>query len=395
MIEHGQLLSAGQKEGTVRGMVAEAIKTVAVTGSDGFLGWHLGCRLKSRQDLRWWGVARPDLESADALASALGTPEAVLHLAGMNRGPDQEVHDTNIRLARQLIEVLDRKGIAPTILFANSVHSLGESPYGRGKREAAALLSRWAKARGARFLDVLLPHLFGEGGKPFYNSAFATFCHQLVQDQQPQIQVDGQLELVHAQRVAQRFLELLASNEDSGQVQVPGAPMRVSEALQRLQALHATYAQGIIPCLTDPLELDFFNTYRSYHYPEHYPVVVPLHQDARGGLFEAVKSHHGGQAFLSTTHPGITRGRHYHHHKVERFLVVAGTAEIRIRRLLDSQVQVFRVTGSQPCYIDIPTLHTHEISNVGDQELLTMFWSHEIFNPLQPDTYLESVTMEP
>ena len=128
---------------------------------------------------------------------------------------------------------------------------------------------------------------------------------------------------------------------------------------------------------------------------DYYPVKLNLRTDARGGLFEAVKTHQGGQTFLSTTHPGITRGRHYHHHKVERFLVVSGQAEIRIRRLFEADVKVFKVSGVEPCFIDMPTFHTHEITNVGDTDLLTLFWSHEIFDPSHPDTYSEPVILEP
>ncbi len=311
----------------------------------------------------------------------------------MNRGPETEVYDTNIGLAMNLIEALDLQGVAPTILFANSTHSLGDSAFGRSKREASRLLADWAKARGARYVDVILPHLFGERGRPFYNSGFATFCHQLARGEEPHILQDGQVELVHAQRVAARFLELAQDGVTEGVVRVEGASMRVSEALRRLRGIHETYQAGIIPDLSDPLDLDFFNTYRSYLYPAHYPVRMTLHSDARGGLFEAVKSHHGGQAFLSTTHPGITRGRHYHHHKVERFLVVSGEAEIRIRRLFDDEVNVFRVSGAEPCYVDMPTFHTHEITNVGAVDLLTLFWSHEIFDPAHPDTYPEPVIL--
>ena len=313
----------------------------------------------------------------------------------MNRGPETEVHATNIRLAQQLIAALDQASLTPTLLFANSIHSQGDTAFGRSKREASRILSDWAKSRGARYVDVILPHLFGERGRPFYNSGFATFCHQLARGEEPQIIQDGLLELIHAQRVAAKFLEWAQDGTTAGQVRVEGTLVRVSEALARLRTLHETYQAGIIPDLSDPLDLEFFNTYRSYLYPDHYPVRMKLHTDARGGLFEAVKTQHGGQAFLSTTLPGITRGRHYHHHKVERFLVVDGEAEIRIRRLFDDEVKVFRVSGAEPSYVDMPTFHTHEITNVGDRDLLTLFWSHEIFDPAHPDTYPEPVILNP
>nr|WP_279341636.1 NAD-dependent epimerase/dehydratase family protein [Geothrix sp. SG200] len=367
----------------------------AITGAGGFLGWHLRCRYQHAPGHKVRSVFQRDFESDDSLAQALRPAEVVFHLGGMNRGSDTEVYETNIHLAKQLIAALDHRALPPTILFANSIHSLGDTAFGRSKREASSILADWAKSRGARYVDVILPHLFGEGGRPFYNSGFATFCHQLAKGEEPQIIQDGQLELIHAQRVAAKFLEWALDGTTSGQVRVEGTPMRVSEALARLRALHETYQSGVIPDLSDPLDLEFFNTYRSYLYPEHYPVRMKRHTDARGGLFEAVKSHHGGQAFLSTTHPGVTRGRHYHHHKVERFLVVEGEAEIRIRRLFDDEVKVFRVSGAEPCYIDMPTFHTHEITNVGDRDLLTLFWSHEIFDPARPDTYPEPVILNP
>lgn len=339
-------------------------------------------------------VGRADFASAEALAQALGSPEVVLHLAGMNRGPESEVFETNIELARRLTAALDLRGITPTLLFANSTHSLGETAFGRSKREAARLLAVWAQARGARFVDVLLPHVFGEGGRPFYNSAIATFCHQLAGGEEPQLQEDRDLELIHAQRVAAQLVGMARDSATSGTVRVAGTPLRVSAALSRLRQLNETYRAGILPDLAPALELDLFNTYRSYLYPDHYPVHLHLRTDARGGLFEAVKAHQGGQTFLSTTHPGVTRGRHYHHHKVERFLVVAGRAEIRLRRLFDPEVRVFPVSGAEPCYVDIPTFHAHEITNVGEGELLTLFWSHEFFDPSNPDTHSEPVILD-
>lgn len=368
-------------------------ESIVITGAEGFLGWHLRCHLKHKTRLNVTPVYQPNFASMESLVEALGSPMAILHLAGMNRGPESEVYETNIELAYKLTAALDLQGLTPMILFANSTHSLGDSAFGRSKREASRILMDWAKTRGARYVDVVLPHLFGEGGRPFYNSGFATFCHQLAKGEEPRVLQDGQVELIHAQRVAARILSLAQDGVTAGVVRVEGVPMRVSEVLTRLSAINETYRAGIIPDLADPFGLECFNTYRSYLYPDHYPMLLQLRTDARGGLFEAVKSQHGGQAFLSITHPGVTRGRHYHHHKLERFLVVSGEAEIRIRRLFDVEVRVFRVRGAEPCCIDMPTFHTHEITNVGSEDLLTLFWSHEIFDPSSPDTYPEPVIL--
>ena len=149
-----------------------------------------------------------------------------------------------------------------------------------------------------------------------------------------------------------------------------------------------------IPPLQAALDLALFNCLRSAAFPQAYPIPLELRSDARGSLFEAVRSHRAGQTFFSTTHPGVTRGNHFHFGKVERFLVVGGQARISIRRLFDDQVHAFEVRGDQPVYIDMPTLHTHEITNVGDGELLTLFWAHEFFDPQRPDTYFEPVSLD-
>ena len=168
--------------------------------------------------------------------------------------------------------------------------------------------------------------------------------------------------------------------------------MKTSELLAKLQAFDNSYrVNRTVPDLRNGLDLRLFNTYRAALYPNGFPVDLTLHSDDRGWLFEAVRESNGGQTFLSTTHPEITRGNHYHYHKVERFLVVSGKAVIRIRRLFDDKVEEFHVSGERHQFVDMPTLHTHAITNIGDSDLLTMFWSHEVFDPEAPDTVWEKV----
>ena len=174
-------------------------------------------------------------------------------------------------------------------------------------------------------------------------------------------------------------------------MRLAGEPFRVSALLKRLRSFATDYGNQIIPRLDSALDLGLFNAYRACLFPAHYPVRLAQRSDARGALFEAVKSLHGGQCFISTTHPGVTRGNHYHERKIERFLVLQGDALIRLRRLLEPRVHEFRVSGAAPCYIDMPTFHTHDITNAGAGELVTLFWSHELYDAGQPDTYAEKV----
>lgn len=363
---------------------------IGITGADGLLGYHLRALLHSLGGCEVRLAGRQTFADRDALDRFVRGLDGIAHLAGMNRGDESEVETTNTALAASLVAALERTGSAPIVVYANSTHIERDTGYGRGKRAAAGRLSQWAGTSGAKFCDLVLSNVFGEFGRPYYNSVVATFCHQIAVGETPEIHVDGVIELVHAQDVARRILSAIEEGE-SGQVRMTGSPIRVSALLERLRSLHGEYVGQVVPDLGDPLDLRLFNTLRSYLFPRHYPVVPDLRSDDRGSLFEAVKTRGSGQTFISSTHPGITRGNHYHLRKVERFLVVAGEAEIHLRRLFRDQVEVFRLCGDRPCYIDMPTFYTHSITNVGNRELTTLFWVNEIFDPHNPDTYTEAV----
>lgn len=372
---------------------------VGITGVDGLIGWHTRCAFSPLEDVEVVPAGRAVFESEDALEEFVSQCDAIIHLAGMNRGDEEDIYATNVGLAKQIIAACRARKVKPHVLFSNSTHYLRNNHYGRSKRDAAEAFSAWAKKEGGHFTDLILPHVFGEHGKPFYNSVVHTFCHQLANGETPVIDHDGDLELLHASDVAAAALQniraVVADPEGipASQARTPrGVAMKVSRLLSRLKTFATSYLENrTVPDLRNDLDLRLFNCYRSALYPQAYPVDLQLHTDDRGSLFEAVRELNGGQTFLSTTKPGITRGNHYHYHKVERFLVVAGSAVIRIRRLFDNEVKEFHVRGDQPQFVDMPTLHTHEITNTGDSELLTMFWSHEVFNPDAPDTIWENV----
>lgn len=363
---------------------------IGVTGANGFLGWHLRAFLHAQPEHTVVPFERDAFADRTRLRDQVAGCDAIVHLAGMNRGDETEILRVNTALAGDLVAACDAAGVRPHVVFANSTHAARDSAYGRSKRQAAESLARWAERSGGRFTDVVFPHLFGEGGRPFYNSGVATFCHQLAHGETPRVIDDIELELVHAQTAARAMLGTIVEGK-LGTVRVSGRRLLVSGAVARLQQMAEQYRSQLIPELADALDLELFNAYRSYLFPQSYPVTLVLRSDARGSLFEAVKTLHSGQTFISTTRPGITRGNHYHRHKIERFLVIHGEASIRVRRLLHTQVHEFRVSGMAPGYIDMPTFHTHDITNVGEGELLTLFWSHELFDPGNPDTYSEQV----
>lgn len=363
---------------------------LGITGGFGFLGWHIRAHVHADKEIEALPAGREVFADPDALTAFVRDKDAIVHLAGLNHGDEAEIETTNIALTRDLIEACEREQVRPHIVFANSTHSDRDTAYGRSKRESVKMLSAWAARAGARFTDLVIPGVFGEGGRPFYNSVVSTFCHQLANGEAPRIIEDREIDLVHAQALSVRIVSIVRQGE-SGVVRIPGYVMKVSELLARLKTLAGEYGAHVLPSVSDRLSLELFNTYRSYLFPKYYPVVLERRADARGSLFEVVRTLHGGQCFFSTTKPGITRGNHYHTAKIERFLVAQGEAIIRLRRLFSSEVHEFRVSGDRPVYIDMPTFCTHNITNVGSGELLTLFWAHEIFDPTRPDTYPEPV----
>jgi UDP-2-acetamido-2,6-beta-L-arabino-hexul-4-ose reductase len=243
-------------------------------------------------------------------------------------------------------------------------------------------------------VDVRLPNLFGEHGRPHYNSVVATFCWELANGATPAVDADRELPLLHVQDAADQLLELAAA-PGSGVVQPAGRLMSVSALLSLLTHFHDTYANGDIPDLSDPLHRALFNTYRSFTFPARFPIRLHSRADERGALVECVRAHGGaGQVFSSTTRPGYTRGEHFHLRKVERFVVLAGTAEITLRRLFDDQVVTFTVSGAEPAIVDMPTMWAHAITNTGPADLSTLFWADELFDADRSDTYPEKVVSE-
>ena len=363
---------------------------IGITGADGLIGWHQRAYLKAMGGHEVRLANRATFSQPELLLDFVAGLDAVIHLAGMNRGDEAEIEAVNAALAQKLVTACEQASVSPFMVYANSTHEDRNTAYGRGKHAAADTLRQWAEKNEAGFTNLILPHVFGEFGKPFYNSVVSTFCYQLARNETPQIISDGELELLHVQDVAAHCLTAIQENQ-RGDIRLNGVGMKVSGLLQRLTDMRDRYQLMVMPKFESALDVRLFNTLRSYLFPEHYPVALTLHSDARGSLFEVVKSGGGGQVFMSTTHPGITRGNHFHTRKIERFLVASGEAEIRLRKLFSNEVTCFQVRGDAPCYVDMPTFHTHHITNTGQSELVTLFWANEIFDPADPDTFPEQV----
>ncbi|HEX7159500.1 MAG TPA: NAD-dependent epimerase/dehydratase family protein [Edaphobacter sp.] len=364
-----------------------------MTGADGFLGWHARCALHARVGYEVVPISRTATIDIGSLDKALTGVDAVLHLAGVNRAANDETMNDNVSLARQLTDSLDRTESRPHVVYANSIQAGSPTPFGQTKQAAADHLTNWALRTGAQVSDVHLPNLFGEHGRPNYNSVVATFSHALAHGDNPQIIEDRVVPLLHVQDALDHMLDLI-DRDVTGLSKPTGTPFTVSAVLGKLQGFRDLYVTGDIPDLSSRFDRALFNTFRSFWFPDRYPFYPEVRSDSRGGLFECVRSR-GGQAqvFCSTTKPGVTRGKHFHLRKVERFLVLRGEATISLRRLFDETIIRFDVVGGRPAIVDMPTMWTHSISNTGTEELTTLFWADEIPNSGSSDTYPEPVEL--
>lgn len=375
---------------------------IVVTGAGGLLGWHACVRLhaancaarfrKERLPFVLAAVDRAAFGDDEKLDEALSGADAVLHFAGVSRGTEEEVRDGNPAIARRLADACARTGVKPHVTYANSTHGRHARPdtlYGVAKRRAAEALS----AIGGSFTDLVLPHIFGEGARPRYNNVTATFIEAVIAGQAPRIDPDGRVQLLHAGAAAQIAIDAALARHD-GELVPDSRPAGTPWLFETLLRFHADYSANLYPDLSDSFTRDLFNSYRAALFPAGFPRPLRLNTDARGTLFEAARGGGGGQTFLSWTRPGATRGDHFHLHKVERFLVVQGEAVIRIRRVRGGPVTQYRASGDRPAAIDVPTMHTHSIENIGDGPLLTMFWSHDLFDPSAPDTYFDPVLQD-
>lgn len=371
-------------------------KTIGVTGPGGFIASYIIRQLNNRKEFSVQTADREVMSDDDLLDAFVAKCDVVLHIAGVNRGDERSIADGNTRLAQSLVDSVDRTGVKPRIVFASSTQRDNDNAYGRSKKDAEEILTKAADQFGFSLDVLVIPNVYGPGCKPFYNSVVATFCHQLAQGKTPTIVQDNPVRFLHVNQVVEAFLAVIDAEQASTRTKTthlePAATIHVSKLLQKLQSFQfAFFGDGVVPDQADPLTAGLYSTFLSYVDLEDHRHRPQVHEDERGILFEIIKLANGGQVFFSTTKPGVIRGDHFHTRKFEWFCVVKGRAAIRLRHVRSDEVREFQVSGNHPEFISIPALYTHHIENIGDEDLLTMFWCNEIFSADDPDTFREKV----
>ncbi|MDY0222811.1 MAG: NAD-dependent epimerase/dehydratase family protein, partial [Desulfobacterium sp.] len=318
---------------------------IGITGQSGFIGTHLyntlGLEPEKFQRIPF---DRFFFEEIALLEQFVSQCDVIIHLAALNRHNDpRTIYDTNLDLTKRLIRALESTNSTPHLLFASSIQEERDNPYGRSKKEGRILLEEWAAKNRARFTGLIMPNVFGPFGHPYYNSVVATFCHQLTHNEQPKIDIDGELKLIYVAELVQTIITHIVnpqSTTTSRQISHT-TTIKVSRLLEKLTAFKHTYFdKQIVPEIREPFDRNLFNTFVCYiDHKSFYPGKLVPHTDQRGSFVEVLKlDNTGGQVSFSTTVPGIIRGNHFHTRKFERFAVIKGKARIDLRRIGTEEV---------------------------------------------------------
>lgn len=366
------------------------MKTVLVTGASGFIGRNLVARLKALRDV---DILILEREESDAEWGALAArADVVFHLAGVNRpiAPD-DFHVGNCEFTERLVALLREIRRSPAIVFSSSIQAEQPNPYGRSKHAAEEVLHQYARDTGGRVAIFRLKNVFGKWSRPNYNSVVATFCHNIARDVPITISsAEHEVELVYIDDVVDALVDA-AWNVPAvvgGVVrdEMPSSRITLGALADLIRQFRDMRESLFVPDLSERFRRQLYATYLSFVESTRWQYPLGKRADERGDLAEFIKSVGFGQIFVSRTRPGITRGNHYHDTKTEKFLVLSGTARIRLRHVEGGEVLEFVVLGEEYRVVDIPPGYTHSITNEGSTEMITLFWASEVFDPTAPDT---------
>lgn len=369
---------------------------VLITGANGFVGTNLRLHLAERKDVAV--VCFDRMDSVADLPAMLAGVDFVFHLAGVNRPQDpQEFVTGNADLTAALCQAVGglvaATGKAVPIIYTSSIQADRDNPYGQSKRSAEEALLAAAVTHGIPVHIFRLPNVFGKWCRPNYNSAVATFCHNIARDLPIQVNDPAAaVTLVYVDDVVERFIQLMDGADalvgaDGFACVMPQYSTTVGE----LARLIKTFKEGRNTLITERvgsgLVRALYSTYVSYLPKEDFAYSVPQHGDPRGVFVEMLKTLDSGQFSYFTAHPGITRGGHYHHTKTEKFLVIKGRARFKFRQMQTGETHVLFTAGDKAEIVETVPGWTHDITNIGDDELIVMLWANEIFDHAHPDTY--------
>lgn len=366
---------------------------VLITGANGFIGKTLKTRLSEEAcyDIDIFGRGDSVLNLDRKVANA----EAIVHLAGSNRPADlSDYMAVNGGLTQYICKAVVATGRQIPIIYASSIQAEQDNPYGASKREGELAVTRLAELRGQSCSILRLPNVFGKWCRPNYNSAVATFCHNIARGLP--IRVDNPeapLTLVYVDDVVDAIIALLRSPKEglNWPLVEPAYTTTVGEVAGLIRTFRDSRETLVTERVGAGLTRALYATYVSNLPDKEFSYAVPVHGDARGVFVEMLKTRDSGQFSFFTAYPGVTRGGHYHHSKTEKFLVINGRARFGFRNIITEEFHSLETSGDKPQIVETIPGWSHDITNIGDENLIVMLWANEIFNRDRPDTITRSV----
>ena len=317
----------------------------------------------------------------------------VFHLAGVNRPKDPaEFMTGNFGFASTVLEALIAAGNRAPVLLSSSIQAALANPYGISKKAGEDLFLEYGKAHGVEVFVFRLANLFGKWCRPNYNSVVATFCYNISHDIPIQVNDPATMvSFVYIDDVVEAFISALEGRplirEDQYYSVQPTYDVAIGTLAELLESFYDARENRSVPQLDDPFVKKLYSTYISYLPRDQFSYDLQMHRDERGSFTEFIRTPDRGQISVNVAKPGITKGNHWHHTKMEKFLVVSGRAAIRFRKIDSAEVLEYTVNGERLQVVDIPPGYTHSIENIGETDLVTVMWANEPFDPQRPDTY--------
>ncbi|HNA87509.1 MAG TPA: NAD-dependent epimerase/dehydratase family protein [Nitrospira sp.] len=361
---------------------------IVITGAEGFIGKNLRFRLRELGHEKVTFIT--EATSARLLSKAVSDADIVFHLAGVNRPQDvAEYARGNTGFTELLCEVLRSVDSPAPIVFSSSTQVLLDNPYGRSKLAAEWALQRYGAETGVPTHICRLTNVFGKWAMPNYNSVVATFCYNISRGLEIRVNdPSAPLRLVYIDDVVDAFCCFLEpSFQEAGFFEVqPTYTTTVGEVADMLRCFWESRQSLHTPPVGTGLARALYATYVSYLPPVSFAYRVPRHGDPRGVFVEMLKTPNCGQFSYFTAPPGATRGEHYHHSKTEKFLVIRGRARFGFRHIISDERYELTVSGGEATIVETAPGWTHNISNIGDEDMIVMLWANEVFDPSKPDT---------
>ncbi len=369
------------------------MKKILVTGAKGFVGKNLICELRN---LGYEDIMECDVDTTEEeLEQYTESCNFVFHLAGVNRPKEEkEFMEGNFGFTSTLLEKLKSHKNAAPVLITSSIQAELDNPYGKSKRAGEDLLFSYGDENKVTVYVYRLPNVFGKWCRPNYNSAVATFCNNIANDLPIQVNDSSVvMKLVYIDDVVREFIHALegkANGERYKSVPIVHT-ITLGEIVDLIYSFKESRGNLSVPNMADPFTKKLYSTYLSYLPQDGFSYPLRMNTDERGSFTEFLRTEANGQVSVNISKPGITKGNHWHHSKNEKFLVVKGKGLIRFRKMGTEEIIDYHVSGDKLEVVDIPTGYTHNIINEGEDDMVTVMWANEAFDPENPDTYFEPV----